>query len=158
MACGLPHVRSLVVVTKRVSSTSPGGGKESEVTVSYYVSNRIPQAAECFAQLVRGHWGGCEIRNHWVRDALFEEDATLSKNVNLNGNLAVLRLRFNRPQDPPRKPPLMACNFRTFRHQTRHPLQHGLQQYSQMKRPWPGKQAQERDAGAARNPQWLMSA
>jgi hypothetical protein len=33
----------------------------------------------------------CEIRNHWVRDALWEEDATRSKNLNLNGNLAVLR-------------------------------------------------------------------
>jgi hypothetical protein len=32
-----------------------------------------------------------QIRNHWVRDELFEEDATRSKNLNLNGNLAVLR-------------------------------------------------------------------
>ena len=44
-----------------------------------------------FAQPVRGHWGGCEIRSQWVRDALFKEDATLSKNLNLNGNLAILR-------------------------------------------------------------------
>jgi predicted transposase YbfD/YdcC len=51
----------------------------------------IPQSAVRFARLVRGHWGGGEIRNHWVRDALFEEDATRSKNLNLNGNLAVLR-------------------------------------------------------------------
>jgi hypothetical protein len=29
--------------------------------------------------LVHGHWGGCEIRNHWVRDAQFEEDDILSK-------------------------------------------------------------------------------
>jgi len=40
---------------------------------------------------IRSHWGGCEIRNHWVRDAIFEEDSTRSKNVNLNGNLAILR-------------------------------------------------------------------
>jgi hypothetical protein len=32
-----------------------------------------------------------QIHNHWVRDELFEEDATRSKNLNLNGNLAVLR-------------------------------------------------------------------
>lgn len=51
----------------------------------------MPQAAERFARLARGHWGGCEIRNHWVRDALFEENATRSKNIHLNGNLAVLR-------------------------------------------------------------------
>jgi hypothetical protein len=36
----------------------------------------------------------CEIRNHWVRDALREEDATRSSDPNLNGNLAVLRSSF----------------------------------------------------------------
>ncbi len=90
-------MRSLVVITKRTRSSSPGAAKESEEseeseeTVSRYLGSLLPQRAERFAQLVRGHWGGCEIRNHWVRDALFEEDATLSKNLNLNGNLAVLR-------------------------------------------------------------------
>ena len=84
-------MRSLVVVTKRVRSTSREGGGGSEETVSHYLSTLVPQCAERFARLVRGHWGGCESRNHWVRDALFEEDATLSKNLNLNGNLAVLR-------------------------------------------------------------------
>ena len=84
-------MRSLVVVTKRTWSTNPRASKESEVSVSHYVSSLIPQSAARFAQLIRGHWGGCEIRNHWVRDALFEEDATRSKNLNLNGNLAVLR-------------------------------------------------------------------
>lgn len=84
-------MRSLVVITKRTWSTSPGASKEGEVTVSHYVSSLIPQSAVRFARMVRGHWGGCEIRNHWVRDALFEEDATRSKNLNLNGNLAVLR-------------------------------------------------------------------
>lgn len=59
--------------------------------MSHYLSSLVPQSAARFARLVRGHWGGCEIRNHWVRDALFEEDATRSKNLNLNGNLAVLR-------------------------------------------------------------------
>ena len=84
-------MRSLVVVTKHTWSTSPDADKESVVTVSYYLSSLKPQSAARFARLVRGHWGGCEIRNHWVRDALFEEDATRSKNLNLNGNLAVLR-------------------------------------------------------------------
>ena len=54
------------------------------------MSSLVPQRATRFAQLVRGHWGGCEILNHWVRDALFKEDATLSKNLNLNDNLAIL--------------------------------------------------------------------
>ena len=64
---------------------------EREVTISHYLSSLIPQAVARFAHLERGHWGGCEIRNHWVRDVLFKEDATLSKNLNLNGNLAVMR-------------------------------------------------------------------
>jgi hypothetical protein len=83
-------VRSLVVVTKRSAPTKPGG-EPAELSVSHYVSSLLPQCAERFAKLIRGHWGGCEIRNHWVRDALFKEDATRSKNLNLNGNLAVLR-------------------------------------------------------------------
>lgn len=109
MQIGLPHVRTLVVVEK--TSTSKVGKvktlsaaapitpdastnsqtKEPEDTVSYYLSCHHPRRAEFFAQLIRGHWGGCEIRNHWVRDAIFEEDSTRSKNVNLNGNLAILR-------------------------------------------------------------------
>lgn len=86
-------MRSLVVVTKQTWSTSSGAGKESEKTVSHYISSLLLQSAARFARLVRGHWGGCEIRNHWVRDALFDEDATRSKNLNINGNgnLAVWR-------------------------------------------------------------------
>ena len=83
-------MRSLVVITKRVRTTKPGG-EPAEPSASHYISSLVPQRAERFARLVRGHWGGCEIRNHWVRDALFDEDATRSRNLNLNGNLAVLR-------------------------------------------------------------------
>lgn len=89
MEVGLPQVRSLVVVDKR-STTKLASGEPTQ-TASYYLSSHYPRRAEFFADLIRGHWGGCEIRNHWVRDALFEEDSTRSKNLNLNGNLAVLR-------------------------------------------------------------------
>jgi len=89
MEIGLPHVRALVVVEKTSArKKTPEQGAES---VSYYLSSHHPRRADFFAGLVRGHWGGCEIRNHWVRDELFEEDSTRSKNQNLNGNLAVLR-------------------------------------------------------------------
>ena len=84
-------MRSLAAVTKHTWSTSRGASKESEVTVSHYLGSLIPQSAERFARLVRGHRGGCEIRNHWVRDVLFEEDGSLFKNLNLNGNLAIMR-------------------------------------------------------------------
>ena len=102
-------MRSLVVVTKHTWSTSPDASEESVETVSHYLSSLIGQSAAWFARLVRGHWGGCEIRNHWVRDALFEEDATRSKNLNLNGNLAVLpscvvRLSRSKPATPTTSP------------------------------------------------------
>ena len=95
MSSGLPHVRSLIRVSKTTRSSKGGpsavGSAEPESTVHFYVSNLPPQSPERFARLIRGHWGGCESRNHWVRDAQFEEDATRSNNPNLNGNLAVLR-------------------------------------------------------------------
>lgn len=85
--------KPLTGAAEAVAPDAPAQGKpkETEETVSYYLSCHHPRRAEFFAELIRGHWGGCEIRNHWVRDAIFEEDSTRSKNVNLNGNLAVLR-------------------------------------------------------------------
>jgi len=75
------------------TSVNPAESQEQKTTdsVSYYLSCHHPRRAEFFAEIIRGHWGGCEIRNHWVRDTIFEEDSTRSKNVNLNGNLAILR-------------------------------------------------------------------
>lgn len=83
----LPHVRSLTVVHK----TSAVGTAPDVATTSYYLSSRLPGPAKPFAAAIRGHWGGCEIRNHWVRDALWAEDRTRSKNWHFNANLAVLR-------------------------------------------------------------------
>lgn len=116
MRVGLPHVRTLVVREKTVRKTSKkrfkvaagrtaagkaaAAGKasgaaveeEGEDPVSYFLGSRLPGPAEPFAQLIRGHWGGCEIRNHWVRDALWEEDKTRSGNWALNACLAILRV------------------------------------------------------------------
>ena len=87
MELGIPRVRSLVVVAKpSTASVDP----DAE-TLSCYLSSRPPASAALFARHIRGHWGGCEIRNHWVRDALWNEDQTRSKNWNLNANLAILR-------------------------------------------------------------------
>ncbi|MCC5023982.1 MAG: hypothetical protein J6386_14875 [Candidatus Synoicihabitans palmerolidicus] len=42
--------------------------------------------------LIRGHWGGVEIRNHWRRDACWREDHSRTRNVNAPlANLALLR-------------------------------------------------------------------
>ncbi len=87
-AVNLPHARSLIIVKK--TSTTNG---TTEPTTSFYLSSLPPsKGASVFATLIRGHWGGSEIRNHWVRDALWQEDKTRSKNWNINANLAVLRV------------------------------------------------------------------
>ena len=41
--------------------------------------------------LIRGHSGGVEIRNHWRRDALMGGDGSRSRDANLLANVAVLR-------------------------------------------------------------------
>ena len=40
---------------------------------------------------MRGHWAGCESRNHWRRDAILREDDTRSRNPGVVTNLALLR-------------------------------------------------------------------
>ena len=84
----LPYARSLVVVEKTSTEHT-----STEQTVSFYLSSRVPcqGCAQGFAAAIRGHWGGCEIRNHWIRDALWGEDKTRSKNWKINANLAILR-------------------------------------------------------------------
>lgn len=104
---GLPHIRTLIVREKTVvktagkrfktttgksSAAAPEVEKEGEDPVSYFLGTRQPGPAEPFAQLIRGHWGGCEIRNHGTRDVQWEEDKTRSGSWALNACLAILRV------------------------------------------------------------------
>jgi predicted transposase YbfD/YdcC len=59
----------------------------------YYLSSAPPgqYSSSQWLKLIRGHWGGVEIRNHWRRDALMGEDGSRSRNPNLLANLALLR-------------------------------------------------------------------
>ena len=59
----------------------------------YYLSSAPPDhyRAEQWLALIRGHWGGVEIRNHWRRDATLGEDRSRSRNANLLANLALIR-------------------------------------------------------------------
>nr|WP_020494406.1 DDE transposase family protein [Verrucomicrobium sp. 3C] len=41
--------------------------------------------------MIREHWGGIEIRNHWRRDVLMGEDRSRSRQPNLLANLALIR-------------------------------------------------------------------
>jgi len=59
----------------------------------YYLSSASPAQYNSlqWLNLIRGHWGGVEIRNHWRRDALMGEDRSRSRNPNLLANLALTR-------------------------------------------------------------------
>jgi predicted transposase YbfD/YdcC len=59
----------------------------------YYLSSALPQeyGPAQWLDLIRGHWGGIEIRNHWRRDALMGEDRSRSRNAHLLANLALMR-------------------------------------------------------------------
>lgn len=109
---GLPHIRTLIVREKIVARTArkrfkikagksaattpantpAGEEKDGEDPVSYFLCTRLPGPAQPLAQLIRGHWGGCEIRNHGTRDVQWEEDKTRSGNWALNASLAILRV------------------------------------------------------------------
>jgi predicted transposase YbfD/YdcC len=86
---GLPGARTLVVA-KRTNAAKD----DAEPELAYYHSSetleRRPHPSY-FANLVRGHWAGCEIRNHWVRDSIMQEDRTRIRDYNINANLATLR-------------------------------------------------------------------
>ena len=78
--------------------------KKTEPEVSYYISSIPPDklTAKQWMALIRGHWGGIEIRNHWRKDACLLEDATRSQNPNIVAALAMLRncyLHFCEQQD-----------------------------------------------------------
>lgn len=59
----------------------------------YYLSSALSEAypPQGWLNLIRGHWGGVEIRNHWRRDALMGEDRSRSRNANLLANVALIR-------------------------------------------------------------------
>jgi predicted transposase YbfD/YdcC len=59
----------------------------------YYLSSAPPTQfqPQQWLDLIRGHWGGVEIRNHWRRDVLMGEDGSRSRNAHLLANLALLR-------------------------------------------------------------------
>ena len=79
-----------VIKVRRKSSAAKN---PKELEPSYYVSS-IP--AETYTprkwlKLIRGHWGGIEIRNHWRKDACLLEDKTRSRNPNIVASFAMLR-------------------------------------------------------------------
>ncbi len=79
---------------KKKSPKAPLFTHTEEPEFAYYHSSESLQdrpGAKYFADLARGHWAGCEIRNHWVRDSQMFEDRTRIRDYNINANLATLR-------------------------------------------------------------------
>lgn len=90
MEVDFPFARTLVVVRsertiKRTNITS--------LETRYYLSSHLPgqYTDEQWGRLIRGHWGGVEIRNHWKRDVLMGEDGSRTRHPNALANLALLR-------------------------------------------------------------------
>lgn len=83
-----PYVRTVVAVRK---STIIKGQSTDETR--YFISSMESheRTASRWSQLIRGHWAGVEIRNHWRRDAIWMEDKTRSRNANIVGALALIR-------------------------------------------------------------------
>lgn len=66
---------------------------QSTTEPHYYLSSAPPDhyRPPQWLRLIRGHWAGVEIRNHWRRDVIFGEDRSRSRNPNLLANVALIR-------------------------------------------------------------------
>lgn len=89
-AVDFPFARSVVVVRSDITVKKTG---KTTAETRYYLSSAEPQerTPAQWQQLVRGHWGGVEIRNHWRRDAVWGEDRSRTRNAPALANLALLR-------------------------------------------------------------------
>ena len=85
----MPGARTLIVVHRANFAE-----EDPEPQLAYYHASESitsKRKAAYFGSLVRGHWRGCEILNHWVRDSQMLEDKTRIRDYNINANLATLR-------------------------------------------------------------------
>lgn len=83
-----PHVETVIKVQRKSSAS-----KSQKYETCYYISSQASTAytPKQWLSLIRGHWGGIEIRNHWRKDACLYEDKTSSRNPNIVGTFAMLR-------------------------------------------------------------------
>lgn len=88
MTADFPYARTVVAVRKRTIIK-----EQSTEETRYFISSMKSheRTASRWLQLIRGHWAGVEIRNHWRRDAIWMEDKTRSRNANIVGALALIR-------------------------------------------------------------------
>ena len=88
MQVSFPHIQTVVKIWRESTAF-----KTDEKEICYYLSSEAfdRRTPEQWLELVRGHWGGVEIRNHWRKDAILLEDKTRSRDPALVGALAMLR-------------------------------------------------------------------
>ena len=81
MRAGFPFARSLIVLrnTRLIKKTNQSTTESHQYRSSQWLA------------LIRGHWAGVEVRNHWRRDVIFGEDGSRSRNPNLLANMALIR-------------------------------------------------------------------
>ena len=90
LAVDFPFARSVIVVRSEITLKKTA---KTTTDTRYYLSSAEPdeRTPAQWQALVRGHWGGVEIRNHWRRDAIWGEDHSRTRNPNALANLALLR-------------------------------------------------------------------
>ena len=90
MTADFPFARSVIVVRSERTVKKTG---QTSTESRYYLSSALPEEHPDarWLKLIRGHWGGVEVRNHWRRDALMGEDASRSRNAMLLANVALIR-------------------------------------------------------------------
>lgn len=90
LSADFPYARTLIVLRSERTVKKSG---HSTTESRYYLSSA--QARDYtpwqWLDLIRGHWGGVEVRNHWRRDALMGEDGSRSRHGSLLANLALIR-------------------------------------------------------------------
>jgi predicted transposase YbfD/YdcC len=90
LTADFPFARSLLVMrTERTVKKTGTTTTESHYYLSSLPPEHYPPAQ--WLELIRGHWAGVEVRNHWRRDALLGEDRSRSRNPNLLANVALIR-------------------------------------------------------------------
>ena len=90
LAADFPFARSVIVVRSEITLKK---SVKTTTDTRYYLSSaeRDEHSPEQWQGLVRGHWGGVEIRNHWRRDAIWGEDGSRTRNATARANLALVR-------------------------------------------------------------------
>jgi predicted transposase YbfD/YdcC len=90
LTADFPFARTLIVLRSERTVKKTG---LTTTESRFYLSSAVPDQyrPEQWLELIRGHWGGVEIRNHWRRDVLMGEDGSRSRQANLLANLALIR-------------------------------------------------------------------